>query len=762
MQRQKRSSTLHQGVGRRQSFGGSELNMRVERFRATTPTTSKAAKAAKAKPEQYHMLTNLSKVQAEVYINTSPAPEMASPKESGTLKRTFSLRKLKADKRQQHRGDGGTLWDKVRASSVSEDGHALRNNVDQEASKQYGGLSQRHMEALGLSPPQDVASTSNSAVPRKNAVTDGTVTFRAPKAARDRPVSLLLYRWDGHHSPKASKRLQLFNYAVNPEANGSLYDLRTSSPSACSTLSSTSHKTKRVVPPPPLSEREVPGEDETVPDATLTSQRDGFFSASRSMTSKVDGVLEPYISDVLEPYQSGDVPGAQSHHPSNERGNSAVENSSNVGGGGPMADVSYKMDPQGLPHHQDSLVTLVTDTQSLLTLDDQSSQAAKAFNPPVAAWHDSPLFNAHGDPPTESEESKVADGPSSSSCSSKPVECGQQGNTLTPSAQTLQSEVRTLSSHTYGTSDLNSLNEPFDTLQLPCQHSKATPIVANIGPCTQMPLETPTYTQPPTTMLADGQAPISAPLDLGKSLYTAVFAHCQPPNSIPFALQNEPVETTTPRNHTSISKLPYLQPASVASCSLLAETTVSRLDAPISAPLDLGKSLYTAVVAHCQPPNSIPLALQNEPVETTTPHNHTSISKLPYLQPASVASCSLLAETTVSRLDASADQPVNQMVPPTTGGYPQHGIVNPKSQLFRASKSKVTEAPLVRENLLEAIRAGLQLRKVTLEEKNRITDTSVLPWDVAAILERRVAIASESDNDSNSDDDASEWGEGEW
>ena len=50
-----------------------------------------------------------------------------------------------------------------------------------------------------------------------------------------------------------------------------------------------------------------------------------------------------------------------------------------------------------------------------------------------------------------------------------------------------------------------------------------------------------------------------------------------------------------------------------------------------------------------------------------------------------------------------------------------------------------------RSNLLMAIRHGIQLNKVKSEEDKRHED-SPMPWDVAAILERRQALAN-SDNE---------------
>ncbi|KAL5457418.1 hypothetical protein EMCRGX_G034671 [Ephydatia muelleri] len=122
MQRQKR-----QGIGRHQSFGGSELTMQVERFRSSVGSSSKAGMIKK--PEQHHMLTNLSKVQAEVYINTSPTGDIGSKpstpsKEASNLRRSFSLRKPKANK--QLRKGGGTLRGSpgTRGSCMFEEGQA--------------------------------------------------------------------------------------------------------------------------------------------------------------------------------------------------------------------------------------------------------------------------------------------------------------------------------------------------------------------------------------------------------------------------------------------------------------------------------------------------------------------------------------------------------------------------------------------------------------------------------------------------------------
>lgn len=58
-----------------------------------------------------------------------------------------------------------------------------------------------------------------------------------------------------------------------------------------------------------------------------------------------------------------------------------------------------------------------------------------------------------------------------------------------------------------------------------------------------------------------------------------------------------------------------------------------------------------------------------------------------------------------------------------------------------------------RSGLLDAIRKGIQLKKVQKEEKEKET-LNTMPWDVAAILERRIALLDSGDSDTDADNDA--------
>ena len=671
-----------QSVSRHQSFGGSDLNMQVERFRSNTAGGSSRTTASK-KPEQYHMLTNLSKVQAEVYINTSVAADAGSkpvtPKQEGpkgSLKRSFSLRKPKADK--QKCKSGGTLKASGARGSCLLDDRQPTWITDKEASKVYGGLSQQHLEALGLGSPDSTPTTTPTSTPTSTPTTTpttlmsksdgvangGAVTFRAPKAARDRPVSLLLHRWDGHHSVKmshASKRLPLLISAMNPEGTGSAADLRVSSPSIYSVFSSSSYaasdKSKRVAPPPPPL-----GEDGLVQgEAMLTKDRHdtGFFSISSTASKVGDGIIESY--------QSGDVPGAQSDQTRGE-GNFVVEN------GGMETSHAGKMDLlpiQELPR-QDSLVT---DTLSLLTLNDQGDEVIKSLGHPMSMWQNNPLFtdsscqqhNTCGDVQAKAHESQVIDRHNS-----------QDQAPPLPSPQTFQSQVvdiGTLNTHNQSleTLDFSSHGQPFDSHS---QHPETTPIVIHML-CRDPTIPCP---QPSETLpFNPAQTPMSEPLDLG-----------QPPNII----QAQPPNTT--------------------------------------------------IFVH----NSMPSAIQTILIETTPLHNQPQLQ--PSVPPVVTSTLSPPVLPQSSLPSTSVDLPASLVV----------GV--PTTELFRTREAKMAEAPLVRKNLLEAIRAGIQLKKVTLQEKNRSTDPSVLAWDVAAILERRMALASESENDNCSDVADSEWDEGEW
>ena len=64
-----------------------------------------------------------------------------------------------------------------------------------------------------------------------------------------------------------------------------------------------------------------------------------------------------------------------------------------------------------------------------------------------------------------------------------------------------------------------------------------------------------------------------------------------------------------------------------------------------------------------------------------------------------------------------------------------------------------------RMDLLEAIRKGIQLKRVQKKERERREFLmSSMPWDVAAILERRLAIESDSES-SESESNDTEWEE---
>ena len=62
-----------------------------------------------------------------------------------------------------------------------------------------------------------------------------------------------------------------------------------------------------------------------------------------------------------------------------------------------------------------------------------------------------------------------------------------------------------------------------------------------------------------------------------------------------------------------------------------------------------------------------------------------------------------------------------------------------------------------RMDLLEAIRKGIQLHNVMKEEEKKETMDVNMPWDVAAILERRFALELYSDSESSSNGSNNEW-----
>ena len=720
MQRQKR-----QGLGRHQSFGGSELTMQVGRFRSNT--SSKAAMIKK--PDQHHMLTNLSKVQAEAYISTNPAGggggEIRSkpsaplketiPMERNYIRRSFSLRKPKANKTLRN-GVGGTVRG-TRGSCLLEDMQGAWL-ADQDAAKMYIGLSQQHLEALRLGSPDIPLTPSTSAsatVPKRNGTMgdEAVVTFRAPKANRDRPLSLLLHRWEGRQSPKLShpsRRLQFVNSAGNPvEAGGSSGNFCTSNLSLSSSLSSSCAPREKssgpADPVPALSKEEMQEREReglTLEAAASSNERDDtdFFSTSSSTLSKVGvgSFLEPDLSRVLEPYQSGSVSGIQYGQTSDGEG-SVVEGDTGGGGATKGAGQEDLVPIQELPR-QDSLITVGLDSLSLLTLDDDKVPNGH----PVPAWQDSPFFTdcshlkcstcADDEVRAKSDESENQDIGRHINPPHKLTESGKQTQVLSPLASQSQrvEEIGTVSSHnqpsekldlashnqSIETLDHKSCNQPFEMLDLlHSQHSGTKPIVTHI------------QDQPSnTTLFANSKTPISTPLSL-----------CQPPNPTP--------------------------------------------------------------CAHSHPSNSVPL-VQAELMEVDTTilcsesaTMHSGPSNVT-LERHSILSPPVEATHTIHTMDLPAIPGVEEV---HTKRHLQHWAEPKTHPLFVARDARTAETPLVRKNLLEAIRAGIQLRKVSHEEKSRFTaDTSLLPWDVAAILERRMAL-SESDDDSDTADN--EW-EGEW
>lgn len=78
------------------------------------------------------------------------------------------------------------------------------------------------------------------------------------------------------------------------------------------------------------------------------------------------------------------------------------------------------------------------------------------------------------------------------------------------------------------------------------------------------------------------------------------------------------------------------------------------------------------------------------------------------------------------------------------------------SQILHAGGVSNSDMSSDRDDLLAAIRKGLQLKKVEKEEQEKKKASEAMPWDVAAILERRLAIESDSEGSQEGIDDA-EW-----
>ena len=101
---------------------------------------------------------------------------------------------------------------------------------------------------------------------------------------------------------------------------------------------------------------------------------------------------------------------------------------------------------------------------------------------------------------------------------------------------------------------------------------------------------------------------------------------------------------------------------------------------------------------------------------------------------------------------------VNHVTAPRANGYNdlESGGKLRASQILRAGGVSDGDLSSSHDDLLAAIRKGLQLKKVEKEEKEKERASDSMPWDVAAILERRLAIESDSEQSDNEVD------EGEW
>ena len=100
----------------------------------------------------------------------------------------------------------------------------------------------------------------------------------------------------------------------------------------------------------------------------------------------------------------------------------------------------------------------------------------------------------------------------------------------------------------------------------------------------------------------------------------------------------------------------------------------------------------------------------------------------------------------------------NHLKAPHANGYDdlESGSKLRASQILRAGGVSDGDLSRSHDDLLAAIRKGLQLKKVEKEEKEKQRASDSMPWDVAAILERRLAIESDSEQSGNEIDD------GEW
>ena len=78
------------------------------------------------------------------------------------------------------------------------------------------------------------------------------------------------------------------------------------------------------------------------------------------------------------------------------------------------------------------------------------------------------------------------------------------------------------------------------------------------------------------------------------------------------------------------------------------------------------------------------------------------------------------------------------------------------SQILNAGGVSNSDLSTDHDDLLAAIRKGLQLKQVEKEELAKKKASESMPWDVAAILERRLAIESDSE-ESEEDVDDIEW-----
>ncbi|KAL5457419.1 hypothetical protein EMCRGX_G034672 [Ephydatia muelleri] len=460
---------------------------------------------------------------------------------------------------------------------------------------------------------------------------EAVLTFRAPKATRERPMSLLLHRWEGRHSPKsnrAPKRFQVLGSAGNPsDVSGSSGDLRTSSPSQCSSLSSSfavREKSNRPADPaPPWSKEEMQEKEGSMMMLEVT-ERD--VSTSSSTLSKV-GVGSALLSCVLEPYLSGSVSGIQSGQTS--EGESSVVEGDAGGGGGATEDAGL-VPIEEVPR-QDSLITVGLDSLSLLSLDDACSrQADKVPNGfPVSVWQDSPLFTEcqcpddahaksdesqviglhHTDPPHNLAGSGLhhTDPPHNLAGSGihhtdPPHNLAGSGyttlihhttwlevayTTLIRHTTWLEVAYTTLIRHTtwlevayttliHHTTWLEVVNKPShhqppsETLDL-SSHNQSIEILDHKS-CSQ-PFEmlhsqhsgtAPIVIQSANTKLfADSQTPISTPLDQCQPPITTPFAHSNPSNSMSHAIQAELNTTIRNSKSATIPQLPYLQPLNV-------------------------------------------------------------------------------------------------------------------------------------------------------------------------------------------------------